>query len=135
VFRIQQASKVPAECIRMNHDLVRKGTFNIQDVDQLLRRPVRCPFVVIAVSLQFTFSGYYKLEQGRPSLLAFRVSQPVCPSQWHTGIYAVLWTMLRCASCTFLLHICAIGPILCGIQVDVAHLRRVTFYSCGAVQA
>ncbi|KAF8914372.1 hypothetical protein CPB84DRAFT_1811697 [Gymnopilus junonius] len=35
---IQQASKVPSECVRMNHDLVRNGTFNIQDLDQLTHR-------------------------------------------------------------------------------------------------
>ncbi|PPQ69246.1 hypothetical protein CVT26_003658 [Gymnopilus dilepis] len=35
---IQQASKVPSECVRMNHDLVRNRTFNLQDLDQVVRR-------------------------------------------------------------------------------------------------
>ncbi|KAF4619751.1 hypothetical protein D9613_004876 [Agrocybe pediades] len=35
---ISQASKVPAECVRMNHDLVRGGVFDIQDLDQITKR-------------------------------------------------------------------------------------------------
>ncbi|KAF9476729.1 hypothetical protein BDN70DRAFT_811756 [Pholiota conissans] len=35
---IGQAAKVPAECVKMNHDLVRDGVFNIKDVDTLVRR-------------------------------------------------------------------------------------------------
>ncbi|KAF7432589.1 hypothetical protein PC9H_004531 [Pleurotus ostreatus] len=36
---IGQAAKVPAECVRMNKDLVREGTFDIADVDKLSWRP------------------------------------------------------------------------------------------------
>ncbi|KAF8956690.1 hypothetical protein BDZ97DRAFT_1850035 [Flammula alnicola] len=35
---ISQAAKVPVECVRMNHDLVREGVFNVKDLDQLTRR-------------------------------------------------------------------------------------------------
>ena len=38
--RIGQASKVPPECVRMNHDLVREGVFNLKDLDQLTKRAV-----------------------------------------------------------------------------------------------
>ncbi|KDR84159.1 hypothetical protein GALMADRAFT_236835 [Galerina marginata CBS 339.88] len=41
---IQMASKVPPECVRMNHDLVRTGQFNIQDLEQLTRLPDITPF-------------------------------------------------------------------------------------------
>ncbi|KAF9459161.1 hypothetical protein BDZ94DRAFT_1300726 [Collybia nuda] len=35
---IGQAAKVPAECVRMNHDLVREHTFNVADLDRLTTR-------------------------------------------------------------------------------------------------
>ncbi|KAJ3504032.1 hypothetical protein NLJ89_g8152 [Agrocybe chaxingu] len=35
---ISQASKVPPECVRMNHDLVRDGVLNVADIDSLVRR-------------------------------------------------------------------------------------------------
>ncbi|KAH9482253.1 hypothetical protein JR316_0004351 [Psilocybe cubensis] len=36
---MSQASKVPAECVRMNHDMVREGVFDLKDLEQLIRRP------------------------------------------------------------------------------------------------
>ncbi|KAF8806205.1 hypothetical protein BYT27DRAFT_7243013 [Phlegmacium glaucopus] len=36
---IAQASKAPLGSIRMNHDLVRNGTFNIKDLDEIVLRP------------------------------------------------------------------------------------------------
>ena len=38
--RIGQAAKVPEECVRINHDLVRNGVFNIKDLDEIVLRPV-----------------------------------------------------------------------------------------------
>lgn len=35
---IGQAAKVPAECVRMNHDLVRDGVFDLVDLDKLAQR-------------------------------------------------------------------------------------------------
>jgi len=37
--RIGQAAKVPEECVRINHDLVRNGIFNIKDLDEIILRP------------------------------------------------------------------------------------------------
>ncbi|KAF9529347.1 hypothetical protein CPB83DRAFT_765090 [Crepidotus variabilis] len=34
---IQQASKVPPECVRMNNSLVRNGTFNVDDLDRITK--------------------------------------------------------------------------------------------------
>ncbi|KAG8713477.1 hypothetical protein FRC11_012026 [Ceratobasidium sp. 423] len=34
--RIQRASKVPAACVRMNHDLTRTGKFNLEDIKELI---------------------------------------------------------------------------------------------------
>lgn len=39
-FRISQASKVPPEAVKMNHDLVRTGLFDLKDIDHLIHRPV-----------------------------------------------------------------------------------------------
>ena len=39
--RIQQASKVPEECVQMNISLVRQGTFDVNDLDNLVQLPVR----------------------------------------------------------------------------------------------
>ncbi|KAG6841215.1 hypothetical protein C0991_000661 [Blastosporella zonata] len=35
---IGQAAKVPPECVTMNHDLVRQGSFNVTDLDRLTSR-------------------------------------------------------------------------------------------------
>ncbi|KAF8076912.1 hypothetical protein FPV67DRAFT_1618904 [Lyophyllum atratum] len=35
---IGQAAKVPAECVRINHDLVRSGSFDVADLDRLVSR-------------------------------------------------------------------------------------------------
>lgn len=40
--RIQKASKVPAEAVSMNYDLVRKGTFNLEDIQAIIASKVRC---------------------------------------------------------------------------------------------
>ena len=41
VHRIGQASQVPAECVRMNHDLVRDGVcFDLVDLDKIVQRDV-----------------------------------------------------------------------------------------------
>ena len=40
VHRIGQASQVPAECVRMNHDLVRDGVFDLVDLDKIAQRDV-----------------------------------------------------------------------------------------------
>ncbi|KAF8626730.1 hypothetical protein AX17_006496 [Amanita inopinata Kibby_2008] len=36
---LSQAAKVPPQCVRINHGLVRENTFDIRDVDQLRARP------------------------------------------------------------------------------------------------
>src|SRR5438045_2239456 len=36
--RIGQASRVPAECIRMNRNLVREGTFDLSDIETIIGR-------------------------------------------------------------------------------------------------
>ncbi|CAE6466686.1 unnamed protein product [Rhizoctonia solani] len=38
---IQRASKVPAACVRMNHDLTRTGKFNLDDIKELISWEVR----------------------------------------------------------------------------------------------
>ena len=39
--RVQVASKVPAEAVKVNMDLVREGRFNPEDMERALSYPVR----------------------------------------------------------------------------------------------
>ena len=38
--RINEAGKIPIECVSMNRDLVRDHTFKMSDMDKLLERTV-----------------------------------------------------------------------------------------------
>ena len=40
LIRIGQASKVPLECVSINHDLIRDGTLSLSDIDKILSRTV-----------------------------------------------------------------------------------------------
>lgn len=52
--RIAQASKVPNEIMPINKDLVRTGTFNVDDLDRIIRRSVDIPcFYLTGVLIHF----------------------------------------------------------------------------------
>ena len=84
--RIGQASKVPEECVRLNHDLVRNGVFNIKDLDGIILRPVSRPIHIYVCSMRPVFYIHFPPHIGHNLFQQIRSFDSPFPSRRPTPI-------------------------------------------------
>lgn len=95
---MSQASKVPAECVRMNHDMVREGVFDLKDLEQLILRPVsishcKSPLCSRAM-LSKPYIGHHGCKQSGPPLPAHPSPQPTAVRRRSSRLLPALRPML-----------------------------------------
>jgi len=118
--RIGQASKVPAECVRMNHDLVREGIFSTKDIDILTSRNVRPPVPSLPPLPDSDTSGHYPFKHHSTPRAQNPSNRRDIPH-----LRPAVRPMRRGAPRPQLLHFRSPRPLLRRVQVDAPHLRRI----------
>lgn len=102
-IRIQQASKVPEECVRLNRSLVRNRTLDISDIDALTQLPVSSISTSLLPISYKIRPGHNPFQQNRPSVPACRLPQLTR----NSTLLSVLWYLfLRAPSA----HFVSLGP-------------------------
>jgi hypothetical protein len=125
--RINTAGQIPKEVVSLNHDIVRTGTFNPADLENILSRPVcLCLFLHHHLIVASTDPYVARLGPG--------------PEKRHSSGSlargtATLWPMFRCTPAHCKLYICPDRAFLCCFPMDTADIWRAARRSDVALQA
>ena len=120
--RINTAGHIPKEAVSINRAMVRTHTFDLEDFEKIIARPV-CPFT----------------NSGLP-LLTHPPHQGHTPSKYHRARplacdAAAIWSMRSFASARCQLCIQSDRPLFRRFPVDAANIRRAAFRADAALQA
>ena len=126
--RIQEAGKIPKECVSMNRDLVRDRVFKLSDINTLINRPVSfTPHLHPSHSHSHRPPGHNPIKPHRPPRpTSSRTRRP-------TILGPLLRSLLRRPPLAQLLPKRPIRTLLGSLQVDVPDLRGIAFDTDGVV--
>ena len=118
----------------MNTSLVRQGTFDVNDLDNLVQLPVgRSSFFSRHTSSSLLSSGYNIIKSNRTSCIARRFSQVSTPRRRCT-LFSALRPLFCCPPATLFMSLCAVRSLLHSIQMDASDIWCITFHTCRRFQ-